>query len=353
MQKELFTRKLIEWYNFHKRELPWRNTNDPYKIWLSEIILQQTRIAQGLPYYHKFIEKYPDLQHFSEASENEILWLWQGLGYYSRARNMLFCAKTLQHDHGGHFPESFEELRRLKGIGDYTAAAIASFAFGKKVAVLDGNVFRVLARVFGISKDISQPAVKKYFFQLASQIIPDVRPDIYNQAIMEFGALQCVPKQPNCRNCILKNDCIAYNNSLQDVLPVKTKRLKIRSRYFYYLVISNEKGFYMKKRHPGDIWTGLYDFLLIETDEMKDQETINDLFQEKFGFRFFSKSISSEYRHILTHQKIIAQFIKVDIGAECLKTLINQTNIQLYTPTEIDQMPKPNLIYNFLNQSDF
>lgn len=349
MQKEIFIEKLTEWYKFQKRELPWRSTKNPYKIWISEIILQQTRISQGLPYYHKFIDKYPKLENLANASEIEILRLWQGLGYYSRARNMLICAKTLQRNYGGNFPQRFEELRKLKGIGEYTAAAIASFAFEQNVAVVDGNVYRVLSRIFGIDLDIASNEGKKMFRKLANDLLPTKNADIYNQAIMEFGALQCVPKNPNCSICPLKTECKAYRNGEQDSFPVKLRKSAPKDRFFSYFVIAGQEGYYLKQRQPGDIWTGLYDFYLVEGDEKQDFDAAAWKAKSEHGTRFMLIDEPAVYRSLLSHQTIHATFFKVKFAAEPAGEFLSSNKLSIYSKKAIDELPKPIMIADYLN----
>jgi len=265
MRKDFFSAIIIDWYQDNHRKLHWRETVDPYKIWLSEVILQQTRVAQGLPYYERFIISFPTVFDLAVAPSQKVLRLWQGLGYYSRARNLHRCAKQVVEKFNGHFPNSFNELTKLPGVGDYTAAAIASIAFREPVAVVDGNVYRVLARVFGIEKDIASGEGKKYFFSLANKLIDKTRPDLFNQALMEFGALHCLPKNPKCGECIFSKSCNANQRNLQAVLPVKSKKLKIKTRYFYYFILINKNKVLLKRRTEKDIWQGLNDFYLIET----------------------------------------------------------------------------------------
>ncbi|MDP5122125.1 MAG: A/G-specific adenine glycosylase, partial [Spirosomaceae bacterium] len=266
--KELtFSKKIIPWFEQHQRNLPWRHTQDPYAIWLSEIILQQTRVAQGLPYYNRFLSHLPTIQDFANAPQEEILRLWQGLGYYSRARNMHATAKVIIEKYDGTFPDNYNELVKLKGIGPYTGAAIASFAFGEAVPVVDGNVFRVLSRVFGIETDIAASSARKEFTELAETLIPQDSPAAFNQAIMEFGALQCTPHQPNCMFCPLQDTCYAFQHEAQGVLPVKLKKTKVRNRYFNYFAVQQDEHFLMNKRAENDIWSGLYEFYLVETEE--------------------------------------------------------------------------------------
>ncbi len=262
-----FAEQLIAWYETNKRDLPWRNIRNPYFIWLSEVILQQTRVQQGLPYYLRFVETYPTVRALAAAEEKDVLRLWQGLGYYSRARNLLHTALLVVNEHQAEFPTTYKQLKKLKGIGDYTAAAIASFAFDEKVAVVDGNVFRVLARVFGVEDDISQAKSKKVFKEIAERELPNDKVAVYNQAIMEFGALYCKPVSPDCPNCIFLQTCVAAKTNRQTVLPVKNKKTIVKKRYFYYLLFEFEQKLLMHLRGEGDIWQGLYDFVLIEKNQ--------------------------------------------------------------------------------------
>jgi len=352
MDKKLFSKKIIDWYEVNKRNLPWRETRDPYKIWLSEIILQQTRIAQGLPYYLKFLENFPDVKSLAQAPEDKVLRLWQGLGYYTRARNLHACAKRIEGEFNSVFPTSFQELKKLPGIGDYTAAAIASFAFRESVAVVDGNVFRVLARVYGIDKDISSNEGKAAFALTANKLIPADQPDIFNQAIMEFGALHCTPQNPKCDSCPFKIHCVAYLHEMQSMLPVKLSKQKVKRRYFYYIVITSRGKLLMRKRKPGDIWNGLYDFLLLETNRSvkpdalwKEERTLKKMRIEK---------VSSIYKHVLSHQQLIARFVHVtNPGLESLRPFMKKEGLKFYTKSQIEHLPKPILINRYLQQSGF
>jgi A/G-specific adenine glycosylase len=258
---------LINWFIKNKRDLPWRNTSDPYKIWLSEIILQQTRVEQGLPYYQSFVAKFPDIESLANAEDDTVMKLWQGLGYYSRARNLLSTARVLRDVYRNKFPSNYEEILKLKGIGDYTAAAIASFAFNLKRPVLDGNVYRWVTRVFGIETAIDKSSTKKAVMALLNAMMESISdPALFNQAAMEFGALQCTPQNPKCPICPLNEFCVAFKDNKTSMIPVKGKAVKVRDRYLHYFVfITKNKTTYIKKREDKDIWQGLYDFPLIES----------------------------------------------------------------------------------------
>ncbi|MBX2895277.1 MAG: A/G-specific adenine glycosylase [Cyclobacteriaceae bacterium] len=343
MSKSAFANRLIDWYDRNKRDLPWRHTRDPYKIWLSEIILQQTRVAQGLPYYLAFAKRYSTVKKLAVAPQDEVLRLWQGLGYYSRARNLHACAKKVVDEHNGKFPETYEELLELPGIGSYTAAAIASFAFNTPVAVVDGNVFRVLARVFGIELDIASPAGKKFFFEKANELIHKEKPGVYNQAIMEFGALQCTPLNPMCKNCTLARMCVANQQNLQTQLPVKLNRTKVRTRYFYYWVVRNGQQLLLRKRASGDIWSGLYDFPLQEENKSLNTRQLS----EKYGLTNIDR-VSKEYKHILSHQKLVVRFIEITEVNTKLKKQMDTAGLNSYTKKQVEQLPKPVLISRYL-----
>lgn len=352
MDKRLFSKKIIDWYEQNKRILPWRTTTDPYKIWLSEIILQQTRIAQGLPYYQTFVKNFPDVKSLAAAKPDKVLRLWQGLGYYSRARNLHSCAKQIVKTLNGKFPSSFEELKKLPGIGDYTAAAIASISFREPVAVVDGNVFRVLARVFGIDKDIASSEGKKYFFKKANELIPSDTPDIFNQAVMEFGALHCTPQNPKCETCPFERSCIAKEKDLQKLLPVKTPKQKIRKRYFNYVVIEHNGKLLMRKRTAGDIWNGLYDFYLVETK--RSIKPLALLKQEKKLNNFVIEDVSMLYKHILSHQQLITRFIMCSVKSpDDLQPLMKETPLKFYSISQVEKLPKPILLNRFLTESGY
>lgn len=339
---------LANWYIENKRDLPWRGTIDPYQIWISEIILQQTRVNQGLDYYLRFIERFPTVKTLAEAHEEEVLNYWQGLGYYSRARNLHKAAQQIMHDFRGTFPTDYENIKSLKGIGDYTAAAISSFAYGLPYAVVDGNVYRVLSRIFGIDTAIDSGTGKKEFQQLATEILPKKKAAIHNQAIMEFGALQCVPVSPNCIICPFQNSCVA--NATENVmnLPVKSKKTKIRKRYFNYLYVTFNDSTFLQKRVDKDVWQHLYEFPLIETDCLIDIDNLTK--NEEFSKLFSEvnnvdiKRPSRTYKHVLSHQHIFAQFFEIQI-TEISKKIQQLTNIELKT---IDDYPVSRLMELFI-----
>ena len=341
----LFDKTLIYWYLKNKRDLPWRKTKSPYHIWLSEIMLQQTRVAQGLPYFIKFTEQFPTVQDLAKASENEVLKLWQGLGYYSRARNLHFTAKYVANELGGVFPKNYKGLKELKGVGDYTASAIASICYKEPTAVIDGNVYRVLSRYFGIDTPINSTQGIKEFKELGQSLINEKEPDVYNQAIMEFGALQCKPKNPDCNSCPFNNSCIALEKNLVDKLPIKEKKIKIRKRYFNFIVINTNKNeTVIQERTNKGIWQNLYQFPLIETESLVDEknlfeaEEFKSWFLQTINMKLFNKK---EIIHKLSHQHLYTRFWIVKTEAVQLET-ISWNNISSY--------PVPILIANFIDQ---
>jgi len=353
-----FGNRLAAWYQKNKRDLPWRNTNDPYRIWLSEIILQQTRVNQGLQYYLKFIEKYPDVFALAGASRDEVFKLWQGLGYYNRADNMLITASIIAEKFNGQFPPDYDALLKMPGIGPYTAAAIASIAFNIPRPVIDGNVYRVLSRVFGINAVVNSPAGDKQFRQYAEELLDQSVPGIYNQAIMEFGALHCTPANPDCENCIFLNNCMAYSRGLVKELPVKKPRNKLKNRFFYYFFVElngevgNDVQVYLKKRGKGDIWKNLYDFLLVESNKKLklNNAFISSVMNEKYGVNNLNvKSISKDYIHKLTHQSIHANFIIVDVDKKLDVTL--EKFVILTPKNKLIDYPVPRLIEMFLKDN--
>ncbi len=351
MEHSFFAEKLLTWYRTAQRDLPWRHTANPYYIWLSEVILQQTRVAQGMPYYYKFIETFPTVFDLAAASESEVLRLWQGLGYYSRARNLHATAKQVVEAYGGVFPQTYEELLKLKGVGSYTAAAIASFAFDERVAVLDGNVYRVLARVFGIETDIASHEAKKIFMTWATALLPSQHVNLYNQAIMEFGAIQCTPGVPStCMFCVFAQECTANATQRQGILPVKTKKVKVKERFFHYIVVQYQDEIALKKRSLKDIWAEMYDFHLVESTEplqLDDLVAQDDLLQKILPEASIVR-VSDVFTHILTHQKIQTTFWHVKLHNTPSSDW--SEHLHFYTPEAMDGLPKPILIHNYLTQ---
>ncbi|QNK62677.1 A/G-specific adenine glycosylase [Pedobacter sp. PAMC26386] len=342
-----FQQELIGWYLVNKRDLPWRHTEDPYIIWLSEIILQQTRVEQGLPYFNRFLDAYPTVLDFAAATETQILKLWQGLGYYSRGRNMLFTARQIVDLHAGIFPVKYQDLIKLKGVGEYTAAAISSFSSGEEKAVLDGNVFRVLSRYFGISTPINSTLGKKQFAELAQSLIHTEDPALYNQAIMEFGALQCKPKSPDCSVCPLMLSCYAKKNNLISSLPVKLKTVKVKTRYINYFVCKQGDNVLVNKRISEDIWQHLYDFPRIETSlpVEGDYEEFAKEVKQNFGSDVIICPLMS-LKHLLTHQIIYVQFFALD------NYIINfnvSAEANWVTWADLDQLPQPKILTKFIN----
>ena len=315
-----FPALLMHW-NKHQntRKMPWKGEKTPYKIWLSEIILQQTRVEQGLKYYEKFVSNFPDVHRLAKAKDEKIYKLWEGLGYYSRCKNLIETARFISKNLAGKFPDAFENILALKGVGHYTASAIASFAYNLPHAVVDGNVFRVLSRFFGIKKPIDSTEGKKIFSQLAFELLDKKQPGIYNQALMDFGAVICKPQIPLCQVCILKNDCYAFKNKQVNKLPVKEKKLKIKTRWLNYLVIEHNKKVYIRKRNAKDIWKNLFEFVLIEmSSETTAARVLNNA--EKNGIlkknSYKILEASPVYTQQLSHQKIMGRFIKVNLEKE-------------------------------------
>ncbi len=351
-----FSNAILPWYESHKRDLPWRNTSNPYEIWLSEVILQQTRVAQGLPYYQRFIDTFPTVEKLAKAEEEEVLRLWQGLGYYSRARNLHRCAKYISENLRGFFPNSYEGLLQLPGIGPYTAAAIASFSFKVPEPVVDGNVYRVLARIFGIQDDIAGGAAYHRFRALSKSLMPEDSPDIYNQAIMEFGALHCTPKSPGCADCIFQGQCFAHEQGVQDKLPVKTKKTKVQTRYFNYFVIRTGEELLMKKRVGEGIWESLYDFHNIDSAQKLDMDGLlhNDELSDIFLRKGVLQQVSKVYKHLLSHRKIWATFYLYDMTKTDLPDeLLKQKGLDLYSYHRISALPKPVLVDKYLQENIF
>ena len=345
-----FRKRLIKWYQQNKRDLPWRKTSDPYFIWLSEIILQQTRVNQGLPYYLKFIEVYPAVQHLALADKNQLFKLWQGLGYYRRAENMYKAAGIVVNDYGGIFPNSYDVLQKLPGVGAYTAAAIASIAFGQKVPVVDGNVYRFLSRVFGIETEIGTSGARREFGELMLSLMEKEHPGTFNQAVMEFGALQCVPANPDCGNCIFSNGCFAYNRNVTERFPVVKAKRKKRKLFLYYLVVRWQHQIVLRYRNQDEIWKGLYDFPSLEFEQ---KQNVEDLLHEihKNGFIASAKNPAftfntKQFKHQLTHIDITARFIFVDVDNK--PHIAHSDSLYLVSTDDVTNYPVSRLVERFL-----
>ncbi len=311
---------LSNWYSANRRDLPWRGIIDPYKIWISEIILQQTRVNQGYDYYVRFIGRFPDVATLASAGEDEVLKYWQGLGYYSRARNLHKASKQIINTFGGQFPTDYHDVLSLSGVGDYTAAAICSLAYHQPYAVVDGNVYRVLSRLTGSATPIDTSTGKKEFAALAQQLLDTAHPDIHNQAMMEFGALQCTPVNPDCEICPLKENCVGFNSGIVNMLPVKQGKTLVTNRYFNYFFIKYGEFTYLQKREDDDIWKNLYEFPLIETDremELSELSASNE-FQSLFGnlTDFEILKVTPPLKHVLSHRIIFARFYRIRIHSE-------------------------------------
>lgn len=345
-----FAVKLMYWYRDKGRDLPWRASTDAYIIWLSEIILQQTRVEQGMPYFHRFIEAFPIVTKFAEADEEEILRLWQGLGYYSRARNMHKAAKMVVEEFDAVFPTRYEDAIRLPGVGEYTAAAIASFSVNEPRAVVDGNVYRVLARYFGIHEPINSSKGKKIFAEVAHEMLDKENAGVYNQAIMDFGATQCKPRSPRCDRCIFHLECVAFREGLVGSLPVKLKGKRSRDRYFHYFVLTDGDKILMSKRGQGDVWTNLYEFPMIETTEDVAMPALktHPEFADYFNIETTIEPIGKQTKHILSHQNIYARFYRVE-HASGLKKKKKEWNYYYYE--KIDKLAKHKLIFSFLEKN--
>ena len=342
-----FTQEIYSWFTNNKRDLPWRETSDPYKIWISEIILQQTRVAQGMGYYNRFVEEFPTIFDLANASEDTILKLWQGLGYYSRARNLHFTAKFIVNNYNGIFPNDFKSILSLKGIGIYTAAAIASIAFNLPYAAVDGNIYRVISRYFGISTPIDSEKGKSEIQKIANELISEKNPGFHNQTYMEFGALQCAPKSPNCNLCPLQETCYAAINNLTDQIPVKEKKVKQRTRFFYYYIIECRNSILLEKRTGKDIWKNLHQFPLIESEfELSENEILNLATPVNTHENANFKSISGSVKHVLTHQTIYARFVQIETEEFNLK----DSNFIKVNKKDIYKFAVPRLLENYLNE---
>jgi A/G-specific adenine glycosylase len=344
--KKFFTKELLKWNKYdNDRVMPWKNEKDPFKIWISEIILQQTRVSQGLAYYNRFIKRFPTVKNIAIAPEHEVFKLWEGLGYYTRCKNIIASAKYISEELDGKFPGDYESILKLKGIGSYTASAIASFAYNLPFAVLDGNVFRVLSRYFGIKMPIDSSQGKAFYKDLAYELLDKKFPGVYNQSIMDFGATVCKPL-PLCEICPLNNKCVAYLNGLQSELPVKEKVIVRKNRWLYYLVVNYRNKFYVRKREEKDIWQNLYEFILLETSKPLTIKKLqaNEKFRSVFNDTGYKIEKTSQlYRQQLTHQTINGQFINITV-----KSSLPLNNYQLISANGIKKLPFPKFITTYL-----
>ena len=344
-----FARNLLIWNrDQNRRDMPWKGEKDPYKIWLSEIILQQTRVEQGLAYFERFVAAFPDIRKLASAPEEKVFKLWEGLGYYSRCRNLIFTARYIARELKGEFPADYEGIKKLKGVGPYTAAAIASFAYNLPHAVVDGNVFRVLARIAGIQKKTDTTEGKKYFTALAEQLLDKNKAGIYNQAIMDFGAVVCKPALPLCNTCIFSKTCVAFQQNRVNELPLKKKKISIRKRWFNYVILQLDNKIAIHQRTNKDIWRGLYEFYPVETEKEADvKEIIQQLQEEKIIGRkgFEVLSVSSLYKQQLTHQTISGKFYKINIS----KMPVGNDFIWV-SKKQISKYAFPGLINQFLEE---
>lgn len=346
---DFFNAPLYAWYASNRRDLPWRNSDDPYFIWLSEIILQQTRVDQGLAYYLRFTEAFPTINDLANATEDQVLKLWQGLGYYSRARNLHATAKYIVGNFNGVFPNQYEQIRSLIGIGDYTAAAIASIAFGQEYPTLDSNVYRVLSRFFGITEPIDTPAGKRLFRDLAASLIKGTDPATHNQALMEFGALHCTPAKPACTQCPVAEKCFALANQQIDSLPVKSAKTSQRQRYFTYIVAFRDGYTWLKRRTGNDIWKNLFEFPVIETNSKTEIAELLESGQiQKTTNCTISgiENVSSWKTHILTHQRIHYQFVQVSVKNE----MSPADGFVRVSKEDIFNFAVPKLLDNYINE---
>ncbi|MBE6276297.1 MAG: A/G-specific adenine glycosylase [Bacteroides sp.] len=349
-----FADKLIDWYEENKRDLPWRHTKDPYRIWISEIVLQQTRVAQGYEYYRRLVERFPDVFALADAEEDEVMKYWQGLGYYSRARNLHAAARSIRE--AGVFPTTYEGVLSLKGVGEYTAAAICSFAYDMPHAVVDGNVYRVLSRWMGIDTPIDSTVGKKEFAALADALLDRQRPALYNQAIMEFGALQCTPTQPDCLSCPLSDSCVALQQEKVDTLPIKQHKTKVTNRYFNYIYVRTGGFTWIRKRSEQDIWKNLYEPLLIETSEdyagndlalwTKLEDVLGKRLREsETDLRVCFRPLKQGVKHVLSHRVIYANFYELDLPDD-----VEVPEGYLKVPEEdLHKFAVPNLVYQFFS----
>jgi A/G-specific adenine glycosylase len=351
MNKPFFTEKLLEWFATHHRPMPWKGEKNPYLVWLSEIILQQTTVRQGLSYYEKFVDRYPSVKNLADAPEDDVMKLWEGLGYYARARHMHATAKLIAYDLNGSFPNTYEDILKLKGVGEYTAAAIASFAYDLPHAVVDGNVYRVLSRYFGIDEPIDSSKAKSLFTGLANELLDKNRPADFNQAMMDFGATHCKPANPACKDCPLNTNCFALNKNKIETLPIKLKKIQKKTRYFNYLILNKNNNVLIQKRMGKDIWQNLYEFPMLESDDFLEKETI--LLRGAAFLNLNNNNMriirqSQPYQQMLTHRKIIATFWEI----ECEKENFEKNNEMFeINRKELFKFAFPKIIDTYLKET--
>ena len=340
-----FNYLILSYFDKNKRDLPWRDTNDPFRIWLSEIILQQTRVDQGMKFYNNFIQEFDTIFDLAKANEQKVLKLWQGLGYYSRARNLHFTAQYIATELNGVFPSSFIELKKLKGVGDYTAAAVASIVYKEAVPAVDGNMFRVFARYFNIEDDISSPKTKKIFWDLGLEIIDQKRPGDFNQAVMDLGATICTPKLPKCDICPLNESCEALRLSKVLELPIKLKKTKVSNRFLHFIIIENDDKIALSKRIGNDVWKNLYTFPKIETEtDLLDKGwVLEEGLENKLSF-------ISEEKHILSHQNLFIKYWKLNVSLKDINHFIQDVDFEMIALNDLDQYPLPKPIEKFINK---
>jgi A/G-specific adenine glycosylase len=348
--KAEFTSKLMEWdKKENRRSMPWKGEKDPYRIWLSEVILQQTRVEQGWQYYEKFIVAFPTIHDLANSDEEKLFKLWEGLGYYTRCKNLHHSAKKISQELNGEFPNTYQQILSLKGVGPYTAAAIASFAFNLPHAVVDGNVERVISRYFGINTAIDSKEGKELYAELASSLLDKEEPGAYNQAIMDFGATICKPRNPLCKDCVQKNDCQAFQHGWVNRLPVKEKTLVKKERWFTYYILLYKEQVYIRKRTAKDIWANLFEFVLRESQNQSEQsfalqsETIKAIIGTD---QFAVESVSPFFKQQLTHQTIWAQFVTI-----VLKEPLRNSAYQLISKSALGQYAFPKLINSYLGHT--
>jgi A/G-specific adenine glycosylase len=352
MNKAFFTEKLMEWFATNHRPLPWKGVKNPYLVWLSEIILQQTTVRQGLPYFENFAKRYPSVKDLADAPEDEVMKLWEGLGYYSRARNLHATAKHIAYELNSSFPNTYEDILKLKGVGAYTAAAIASFAFDLPHAVVDGNVYRVLSRYFGIEEPIDSNKAKGIFTDLANELLDKNRPADFNQAMMDFGATHCTPAAPKCSECLMRENCQAFLSNKVSILPIKSKKIQKKTRFFNYLILNKNENVLIKKRTAKDIWQDLYEFPMIETDNLIEKNEIqlrgSDFLNiDKKNIRIVRES--QPFQQTLTHQKIIGVFWEI----ECEKENFEKNNEMFEIKRkDLFKFAFPKIIDNYLKNTD-